>query len=476
MVWDATKSPGDLITSGDWNDMVADQKGHASRHKDGGSDEIDAAELAGGLGTSGQVLQTDGSSATWSTFSSGASVSDDGTQVLASPDDVNYGSNLAVTDDGDGSVTIDASGGGGSTQTVDGDKTLQQVIRFGAEGSSTTSTSFVTIEESDIALDFSDLTDGNGNVYVKLEAHLENNLDIINFSGVQKDFNVARQLVYVESQKEFWEIQANEDNNGEMQIQRIDTSFSAIGTFTIPGDFDNSVGATYRPGEDLVYVLLDNDNIVEINSDGTFKQQFVAIFESNEITGLTWDENDSEFYVWEYDSTGDIIAYDSSFNRVGVEFSTTIGASAVPYNPFEIAVDPKTDSLFVGFQGQFIEQYDLSSGNLLEEQNSGSGSRIHGLTVGFGDNLYAVEQASSEFAVFGGNTVCNIQRQNAGTNVSNSEARARPDRGKDFGFAETGWIDLSTESGKESYQLGLKVTGSNNEGSFNSALLKVATG
>jgi len=27
MVWDATKSPGDLITAGDWNDMVANQKG-----------------------------------------------------------------------------------------------------------------------------------------------------------------------------------------------------------------------------------------------------------------------------------------------------------------------------------------------------------------------------------------------------------------------------------------------------------------
>jgi len=64
-MWDASKSPGDLITSSDWNDMVSDQKGHASRHSDGGSDELDAADLAGGSGTNGQFLQTDGGAASW---------------------------------------------------------------------------------------------------------------------------------------------------------------------------------------------------------------------------------------------------------------------------------------------------------------------------------------------------------------------------------------------------------------------------
>ena len=72
MVWDASKSPGDLITSSDWNDMVSDQKGHATRHSDGGSDELDAADLAGGLGTSGQVLQTDGSAVDWVSLSTKA--------------------------------------------------------------------------------------------------------------------------------------------------------------------------------------------------------------------------------------------------------------------------------------------------------------------------------------------------------------------------------------------------------------------
>ena len=39
---------------------------HASTHKEGGSDEIDAAELAGSLGTNGQVLKTNGTKANWS--------------------------------------------------------------------------------------------------------------------------------------------------------------------------------------------------------------------------------------------------------------------------------------------------------------------------------------------------------------------------------------------------------------------------
>lgn len=109
MVWDATKSAGDLITSSDWNSMVSDQKGHSSRHASTGTDTIDAGDLGGGSGTSGQLLQSDGTDASWVDFSGGHSVSDSGTQVLAEPSDVNFNSNLTVTDDTDGTVTVDAS-------------------------------------------------------------------------------------------------------------------------------------------------------------------------------------------------------------------------------------------------------------------------------------------------------------------------------------------------------------------------------
>jgi len=120
MVWDATKSPGDLITAGDWNDMVANQKGRvigtnvteaiadtsANLPSAGSSGRLmfetdtgrvlydngtslvevglsesqislanlgskEADNLAGNNGTSGQFLQTDGSSLSFADVSAG---------------------------------------------------------------------------------------------------------------------------------------------------------------------------------------------------------------------------------------------------------------------------------------------------------------------------------------------------------------------------------------------------------------------
>jgi hypothetical protein len=44
---------------------------HASRHSDGGADELDVADLAGGLGSAAQVPQTDGAAVTWATLPHG---------------------------------------------------------------------------------------------------------------------------------------------------------------------------------------------------------------------------------------------------------------------------------------------------------------------------------------------------------------------------------------------------------------------
>lgn len=117
MAWDDNKDPEDLIRSNEWDTMVSDQKGHASRHQSGGIDEIDhnlllnyianehidhstvnisagthltgggditssrtlnvdetnieADNLAGSNGNAGQVLQTDGSTASWTSLIDG---------------------------------------------------------------------------------------------------------------------------------------------------------------------------------------------------------------------------------------------------------------------------------------------------------------------------------------------------------------------------------------------------------------------
>ena len=129
MAWDDNKDPEDLIRSSEWNNMVTDQKDHALRHKDGGIDELDAAELAGDLGTSGQVLQTDGGAASWQTIQTGSSVSNNGTEVEGSPDDINFGQGVEASSDGDGSASVvqNVVEGGGKVFVQDTEPSATQV-------------------------------------------------------------------------------------------------------------------------------------------------------------------------------------------------------------------------------------------------------------------------------------------------------------------------------------------------------------
>jgi hypothetical protein len=66
----------------------------------------------------------------------------------------------------------------------------------------------------------------------------------------------------------------------------------------------------------------------------------------------------------------------------------------------------------------------------------------------------------------GETTYIQVYRQNAGTLVTGSEKSIV---GAGWGIVETDWIDFSTESGSESYQLQMKVTGG--VGEFNSAIM-----
>ena len=93
--------------SGDLAD-AQDPKGHAASHKDGGSDELDAAELAAALGTSGQVLTSDGSAASWSDLDT-VDIENDGVGVVTNASIINFGTNVSVTDNGSGKVTITAN-------------------------------------------------------------------------------------------------------------------------------------------------------------------------------------------------------------------------------------------------------------------------------------------------------------------------------------------------------------------------------
>ncbi len=66
----------------------------------------------------------------------------------------------------------------------------------------------------------------------------------------------------------------------------------------------------------------------------------------------------------------------------------------------------------------------------------------------------------------GQTTYIRVFRQNAGTAVAGSEKSAV---GAGWSIVETAWIDWSSESGAESYQIQLKVSGG--IGEFNSAIM-----
>jgi hypothetical protein len=66
----------------------------------------------------------------------------------------------------------------------------------------------------------------------------------------------------------------------------------------------------------------------------------------------------------------------------------------------------------------------------------------------------------------GETTYIRVLRQNAGTIVEGSEQSVV---GAGWSIKETGWIDFSGESGDESYQLQMMVTGG--VGEFNSAIM-----
>jgi len=62
MAFDDTKSPGDLISSTEFNNFVDSFLNHSSRHSTSGSDTIDVTNLDGSSGSKNQFLTTDGSS------------------------------------------------------------------------------------------------------------------------------------------------------------------------------------------------------------------------------------------------------------------------------------------------------------------------------------------------------------------------------------------------------------------------------
>ena len=114
--------------------------------------------------------------------------------------------------------------------------------------------------------------------------------------------------------------------------------------------------------------------------------------------------------------------------KFGAEGSTTTSTSYVTIADSDIAIDPsifkRNDKLYVRF-------------------------------------IYHAKNTTS-----GETTYIRVYRQNAGTEVTGSEKSVT---GTSWAILDTGWIDWSSESGAESYQIQMKVTGGTGE--YNSAIM-----
>lgn len=84
---------------------------------DGGAKELDASEFAGGLGTSGQFLTTDGSAASWGD-APGISTSEDGTEIITNTTEYNFGYGVVATDEGNQTAKVETDENEIQNQTI----------------------------------------------------------------------------------------------------------------------------------------------------------------------------------------------------------------------------------------------------------------------------------------------------------------------------------------------------------------------
>lgn len=142
----------------DYRVAIGDVEDHASTHGSSGSDTIDAADLGGSSGTSGQVLETDGSASQWSDAPKNVP---NWTEDDNSPTTVSGASNLSYTISGTYDQILIALHDirGDSSTSTDLALTLDGVTtgyrHFNSDGSKTTTSGSVALIQSVTSTDMS---------------------------------------------------------------------------------------------------------------------------------------------------------------------------------------------------------------------------------------------------------------------------------------------------------------------------------
>lgn len=165
--------------------------------------EVSLSQITQSGATNDQIIIWNNSAGEWQAVDSSAAdtrtnVSDDGTQVVAGVSDINFGSNLTVTDDTDGTVTIDSIAApewsivSSSTTVSHGDKIIADTSggTFTVTLPGTPSAGqFVYFQDFDSTWSANNLTvDGNGNNIedaVTFNANVDQGSFLVTFNGIK---------------------------------------------------------------------------------------------------------------------------------------------------------------------------------------------------------------------------------------------------------------------------------------------------
>lgn len=191
-------------------------------------------------------------------------VSDDGTLTVGDVADINFGSNVSVTDDGDGSVTVDVDSGSGGVATTETVRTNFNDV-------------YTRLAEHDFELGLSMLDYPNGSYDIYADAgKVSSTSNITTTYG--SDFN----------------------GNGYVQLM---SSFSRIfhGTQSIQDMSGKPLGISFSDDDSMVAVCGDPGVFVYDTTDGTQLQNFETnvvdlYFRNGE---LFFTRNDGTMYVYD---------------------------------------------------------------------------------------------------------------------------------------------------------------------------------
>lgn len=256
----------------------------------------------------------------------GASVSDDDSEVVAEPDDINFGDNLDVSDDGDDTVTVDFSGTVGHSVSDDGSEVVGEAtdVNFGT------------------ALSVSD--DGDGTVTVDNEAGGRT------VETISDDYTTdGEDLIILELDVQDFELDSNDWKFGESSVGGDTTRFAIA---------NNGLAYSTGDGGDVA--------VTDIDEEDGYSSEI-----SNNALPCLDAHNTGDAYTAEGFDASDLYRVSPNDSEDGVE---TVWTESGPANIWNCcAVDENRGIVAYGSFNDYVTFRDISDGSELTSVNQ-SGS------------------------------------------------------------------------------------------------------